>query len=150
MLDCGAIMFIGEYSHTIDQKGRIAIPVKMRAKLSDGAVVTRGLDTCLFVYPKNEWEKLAEKLSSLPLTDVKARAFARLMLAGAMDVEFDKQGRILLPGYLRQFAFLKTKAVVAGLYTRLEIWDEEKWVAYKKESEKETDAINEHLAQLGI
>lgn len=143
-------MFIGEYSHTIDPKGRIAIPVKMRAKLSDGAVVTRGLDTCLFVYPKNEWEKLAEKLSSLPLTDIKARAFARLMLAGAMDVEFDKQGRILLPGYLRQFAALKTKAIVAGLYNRLEIWDETKWNDYKKSSESETDTINEHLAQLGI
>lgn len=143
-------MFIGEYSHTIDPKGRMAIPVKMRAKLADGAVVTRGLDTCLFVYPKTEWEKLAEKLSSLPLTDVKARAFARLMLAGAMEVEFDKQGRVLLPSYLRQYASLKSKAVIAGLYTRLEIWDENKWDSYKKTSENETETINEHLSQLGI
>lgn len=143
-------MFIGEYSHTIDQKGRIAIPVKMRAKLADGAVVTRGLDSCLFVYPKNEWEKLAQKLSTLPITDPKARAFSRLMLAGAMDLEFDKQGRVLLPGYLRSYADVKSKAIVAGLYNRIEIWNEAKWNEYKNNSEKETDSISEHLAQLGI
>lgn len=143
-------MFIGEYSHSIDAKGRMAIPVKMRAKLSDGAVVTRGLDNCLFVYPKNEWEKLAEKLASLPISDTKARAFSRLMLAGAMELEFDKQGRVLLPSYLREFASLKGDAIVAGLYNRIEIWNEASWKEYKTKTENLTDDVTEHLSQLGI
>ncbi|OGD65814.1 cell division/cell wall cluster transcriptional repressor MraZ [Candidatus Berkelbacteria bacterium RIFCSPHIGHO2_12_FULL_36_9] len=143
-------MFIGEYSHSIDPKGRLAIPVKMRAKLDEGAVVTKGLDNCLFVYPREEWQKLAEKLSTLPLTDSKSRAFSRLMLAGAMEVEFDKQGRILLPGYLREFASLKFEAVVAGLYNRIEIWNAEAWKSFKAQSEQNTEEITEHLSQLGI
>lgn len=143
-------MFIGEYQHSIDVKGRMAIPVKMRAKLADGAVVTKGLDNCLFVYAKNEWEKLAEKLATTPLSDAKARAFARLMLAGAMELEFDKQGRVLLPGYLREFASLKNQAIVAGLYNRIEIWNEAVWKEYKNQTEKQTDSITEHLSQLGI
>lgn len=143
-------MFIGEYSHTIDEKGRLAIPAKMRAKLIDGAVVTRGIDTCLFVYTKEEWEKLAQKLAALPLTDSRARAFVRLMLAGAMDVEFDKQGRILLPNYLRAYANLKKQAVVTGLYNRLEIWDESAWKEFKTKTEQDTEDINNHLVNLGI
>lgn len=143
-------MFIGEYQHTIDLKGRMAVPVKMRAKLSDGAVVTKGLDACLFIYPKNEWEKLAEKLSNLPISDTKARAFSRMMLAGAMEVEFDKQGRVLLPGYLRTYANLKSKAIVAGLYNRIEIWNEKSWGEYKESSEANTEEISEHLSGLGI
>jgi MraZ protein len=143
-------MFIGEYSHTIDEKGRLAIPAKMRAKLMDGAVVTRGIDTCLFVYTKEEWEKLAQKLAALPLTDSRARAFVRLMLAGAMDVEFDKQGRILLPNYLRAYANLKKQAVVTGLYNRLEIWDETAWKEFKAKTEQDTEDINNHLVNLGI
>ncbi|EKD56131.1 MAG: hypothetical protein ACD_58C00292G0001 [uncultured bacterium] len=143
-------MFIGEYNHTIDEKGRLALPAKMRGQLLDGAVVTRGLDGCLFVYTKSEWEKLAEKLANLPLTDANSRAFARLMLAGAMDVEFDKQGRILLPAYLREFANLKSKTIVAGLYSRIEIWNEETWKTYKEGTEKNTDEITKNLAELGI
>lgn len=143
-------MFIGEYAHTIDEKGRMAIPAKMRGKLLDGAVVTRGLDNCLFVYTKEEWQKLAEKLATLPLTNANSRAFSRLMLAGAMDVEFDKQGRILLPAYLRDFANLKNKAVVAGLYSRIEIWNESAWKEYKSKTEENTDEITEQLSELGI
>ncbi len=143
-------MFIGEYSHTIDEKGRLAIPAKMRAKLMDGAVVTRGIDNCLFVYTKEEWEKLAQKLAALPLTDSRARAFVRLMLAGAMDVEFDKQGRILLPNYLRVYASLKKQAVVTGLYNRLEIWNELAWKEFKEKTEQDTEDINNHLVDLGI
>lgn len=143
-------MFIGEYQHTIDEKGRMAIPAKMRGKLLDGAVVTRGLDNCLFVYTKEEWQKLADKLAALPLTSANSRAFSRLMLAGAMDVEFDKQGRILLPAYLRDFASLKNKAVVAGLYNRIEIWNESAWKAYKEGTEKNTEEITKNLAELGI
>lgn len=143
-------MFIGEYSHTIDQKGRMAVPIKMRAKLSDGAVVTRGIDACLFIYPKTDWEKLAEKLSNLPLTDVRARSFVRLMLSGAMDVEFDKQGRVLLPFYLRQYANLKKQTVIVGLYNRLEVWDEKAWQEFKTSAEKNSSDIAEHLSSLGV
>ncbi|HAU66332.1 TPA: cell division/cell wall cluster transcriptional repressor MraZ, partial [Candidatus Uhrbacteria bacterium] len=120
-------MFIGEYKHSIDEKGRLAIPSKFRNDLATGAVVTRGLDTSLFLFPKEEWGKLAQKLASLPLGQSNSRAFARLMLAGAMDVELDKQGRVVVPEYLRQYANLQKSAIIAGLYNRLEIWDEEKW-----------------------
>src|SRR3989338_7407735 len=94
-------MFIGEYSHSIDQKGRMAIPVKFRHDLKNGAVVTRGLDNCLFIYTKSEWAKEAKKYATLPIAQANSRAFSRLMLAGAMDVEMDAQGRIILPEYLR-------------------------------------------------
>lgn len=143
-------MFIGEYSHTIDQKGRMAVPSKMRGQLGSGAVVTRGIDACLWVFPKKEWQALAEKLASLPLTDANSRAFSRLMLAGAMEVEFDSQGRALLPAYLRDYAGLSKTAVVAGLYNRLEIWDAAKWQAYKAKTEKATDQITSALSDLGI
>lgn len=143
-------MFIGEYSHTIDQKGRMAVPSKMRGQLGSGAVVTRGIDSCLWVFPKKEWQALAGKIAQLPLTDANSRAFSRLMLAGAMEVEFDSQGRVLLPGYLREYAKLSKNAVVAGLYSRLEIWDETKWQTYKTKTEKATEEITAALSELGI
>ena len=143
-------MFIGEYKHNLDAKGRLAIPAKFRASLKAGAVVTRGLDNCLFLYSKKEWEELAKKLASLPISKANTRAFARLMLAGAMDVDFDNQGRIMLPEYLRKFAHLKKKVVVAGLYDRLEIWDEINWNKYKMGTEKKSSAIAEALGELGV
>lgn len=143
-------MFIGEYQHNLDDKGRLAIPAKVRSLLKEGAVVTRGLDNCLFLYPKKEWEKLAKKLAELPISQPSARAFARLMLAGAMDVDFDNQGRITLPEYLRKFAGLKRKSIIAGLYDRLEIWDESLWNKYKQGNEKKTNKIAEGLGALGV
>lgn len=143
-------MLIGEFSHSLDDKGRLAIPAKFRQDLKSGAVITRGLDTCLFVYTKKEWTKLAEKLAGLPLAQANSRAFARLMLAGAMDVEFDKQGRALVPEYLRKFAGLGKNVVIAGVYSRLEIWDETKWSAYKQQTEQESGAIAERMAELGV
>lgn len=143
-------MFIGEYSHNLDDKGRLAVPSKFRGDLITGAVVTRGLDDCLFLYTKEEWEKLAEKLASLPISQKNTRAFARLMLAGAMDVELDKQGRVVLPDYLREYASLDKKVVVTGLYSRLEIWDEDKWKEYKKDTEKDSGDIAEALGELGV
>jgi len=143
-------MFIGEYQYTIDQKGRLQIPAKFRMELKKGAVVTRGLDNCLFLYAIDEWEKLAQKLSKLPISQKNTRAFSRLMLAGAMDVEMDKQGRVVLPDYLRKFAGLKKKVIVAGLYSRLEIWDVQKWEMYKKGTEKESEDIAEKLGELGV
>ena len=143
-------MFIGEYSHNLDDKGRLAIPAKFRNQVKKGAVVTRGLDNCLFLYTKDEWEKLAQKLATLPISQSNSRAFSRLMLAGAMDVEVDKQGRIILPEYLRRFAGLKKEVVLAGLYSRIEIWDSEQWNVYKGQTEKESGNIAERMAELGI
>jgi MraZ protein len=143
-------MFIGEFQHLIDDKGRLAVPSKFRAGLGKGAVVTRGLDSCLFVFPMDEWKKLAEKLSSLPFSQANSRAFARLMLAGAMDVELDGQGRVVLPEYLRKYAKLGKDAVVAGLYSRLEIWDRKRWESYKSRTEKDSNDIAEKMGELGI
>lgn len=143
-------MFIGEYNHTVDVKGRLAIPVKFRDSFPEGAVITKGLDDCLFVYQRAEWEKLAEKLARLPLSQANTRAFSRLMLAGAMDMEIDKQGRVILPEYLRKYASLNKKVIIAGLYSRLEIWDEEKWKVYKSGTEKSSGQIAEALGELGV
>ena len=143
-------MFIGEYKHTIDEKGRLAVPVKFRAQLSGGAVVTRGLDNCLFLYTEEEWKNLAERLAKLPIGKANSRAFARLMLAGAMDVSLDKQGRIILPDYLRKYAAVGKNVVVAGLYNRLEIWDEAKWEEYKSGTESSSGDIAEQLGELGV
>jgi len=143
-------MFIGEYNHNLDNKGRLAVPVKFRDDLKKGAVVTKGLDGCLFLYTMSEWKILAEKLSKLPISQSNTRAFARLMLAGAMDVQIDKQGRIVLPDYLRKYATLKKKVIINGLYNRLEIWDENNWEKYKKITEKESGDIAEKLGELGV
>jgi MraZ protein len=143
-------VFIGEYSHNLDDKGRLAVPKKFRADLSRGAVITRGLDSCLFLYTKKEWEKLATKLSALPFAQANTRAFARLMLAGAMDAELDAQGRVIVPEYLRTYAGIQKSIVVAGLYNRLELWDEAKWNEYKKKTESESSQIAEQMANLGV
>lgn len=141
-------MFIGEFRHTLDDKGRLAIPVKFRASLAEGAVVTRGLDRSLFLYPKTEWEKLAQKLAALPLGQSDTRAFARLMLAGAMDVEVDKSGRVTVPEYLRTYAGLAKDVVVTGLYDRLEIWDETAWNEYSTKTEGASNDIAERLGSV--
>ena len=143
-------MFIGEYKHNVDEKGRLAVPVKFRGDLAKGAVVTRGLDNCLFLYTKKEWQKLADKLASLPIAQANARAFARLMLSGAMDVRIDKQGRVVLPEYLRKYGKVKKKVVVAGLYNRLEIWDENTWETYRAKTEKDSSSIAEKLGDMEI
>lgn len=143
-------MFIGEFSHNLDAKGRMAVPAKFRSKLGAGAIITRGLDHCLFVFTNTEWETLAQKLISLPLTQANSRAFVRLMLSGAADVQIDKQGRILVPDYLREYAGLKKQVVVAGLYNRFEIWDADSWKQYKTKTESASDEIAEKLSELGI
>lgn len=143
-------MFIGEYTISMDEKGRIAVPAKFRSSLVHQAVITRGLDQSLFIYPKSEWETIAAKLASLPLSQANSRAFARLMLAGAWDIEIDGQGRVIIPEYLRKFANLTKKVVAAGLYNRIELWDEEAWTNYKANTEKESTAIAEALGELGV
>lgn len=143
-------MLLGEYQHTLDEKGRMALPAKFRKKLEAGAIITRGLDKCLFVFGKKEWEILAQKLIALPLAQANSRAFSRLMLAGAMDVEIDKQGRILVPDYLREYAQLKKEVVVAGLYNRMEIWEKDIWKQYKEKTESQSEEIAEKLGELGV
>ena len=143
-------MFIGEYNHNLDDKGRLAIPAKFRLILKKGAVVTKGLDSCLFLYSKEQFEKIAKKFAALPISQAKARAFSRHMLAGAMDVDFDNQGRVTLPEYLRKFSGLKKGVIIAGLYNHLEIWDEEAWNKYKHAAEENSNSIAEELGDLGI
>ena len=143
-------MFIGECTYSIDDKKRLAIPPKFRQQLKKGGVITRGLDNCLFLYSSAEWEKLATKLSEMPLSRADARGFSRIMLSGAMEVDFDNLGRILVPDYLKDYAGLKKKVVVAGLYNRIEIWDEDVWADYKQKTEKEAGNIAERLNELGV
>ena len=143
-------MFIGEYEHAIDLKGRLALPAKFRSELSGGVIVTRGLDHCLFVFTHREWETLVAKLMNLPLAQANSRAFVRLMLAGATECGLDGQGRILIPEYLRKYAGLAKAAVVAGLVQRIEIWNKSSWESYKAASEVSSDEIAEKLGELGI
>jgi MraZ protein len=144
------VIFSGEYKHSIDDKSRLALPIKYREIFSRGVVITRGLDNCLFVYPKKDWQGLADKIAKLPLTQADARAFSRLMLAGAIDAKLDKQGRTILPPYLRQYAALKNKVIIAGVYNRLEIWSKGRWGRYKKNAEENSSEIAEKLSNLGI
>jgi len=143
-------MFIGEYTHSVDGKNRLFVPTKFQKDLKQGIVVTRGLDSCLFVFTLKAWEEIATKLKSMPLTNQNSRAFARLMLAGAMEVKLDKQGRMLIPQYLKEFASLSKETVLAGLFDRIEIWNKESWEKYKKQTEKDSNKIAENLTELGI
>ncbi len=143
-------MFIGEYQHNIDPKKRLALPSKFRKELGTKVVVTRGLDKCLFVYPIKTWKELAEKLGTLPMGESSTRSFVRLMLAGAVDSDVDSQGRILLPEYLKEYAGLDRAVTVAGLFNRLEIWDDAKWKEYRNKAEENSDEVAEQLGKLGI
>lgn len=141
-------MFMGEYSHTIDAKGRTIVPSRLREALGDEFVVTKGLDGCLFVYPKEEWKTFEEKLGTLPLTNRDARKFSRFFLAGAASVEVDKQGRILLPSVLREFAALEKEVVFVGVSKRVELWSKERWE--EANSFDNMEEIAEHMEGLGL
>lgn len=143
-------MFIGEYTHNLDSKGRLAVPAKFRKQLGESAIVTRGLDRCLFVFTAASWEEMVKKISALPISQSNSRAFARLMLAGATETAMDSQGRVLIPENLRQYADLKKTAIITGLYSRIEIWDEANWKNYKSKTEAASDEIAEKLGELGI
>ena len=143
-------MFIGEYQHSIDQKGRIAVPVKFRSTLKSGAVLTKGLDGCLFLFPKATWRKISGSISSLPMSKASARSYARLILAGATEMEFDAQGRILIPANLKNYAQLGQRAVIAGLNNRLEIWSKSKWEGTLERIEPNAGKIAEELADMKI
>ena len=143
-------MLIGEYKHTLDPKKRLSLPSKWRKELGKELVVTRALDNCLFVYPLREWEKITEKIGQLPLGQADTRSFNRFFLSGAVEVEVDSVGRILVPDFLKDFATLNTNVVLAGIHNRIEIWDEEKWAEYKRKIELEADALAEKLGEIGV
>ena len=142
------MMFMGEYNHTIDTKGRLIIPSKFREALGDTFVVTKGLDGCLFVYDNEEWSAFEEKLKALPITNKEARQFVRFFLAGAAEVEVDKQGRILVPNILREFAQISKDVVLIGVASRIEIWSKERFDGMA--TYEDMDEIAEHMAQLGL
>ncbi|MCX6724444.1 MAG: division/cell wall cluster transcriptional repressor MraZ [Candidatus Staskawiczbacteria bacterium] len=143
-------MLIGQYEHTIDIKKRLALPAKFRGELGDKVIITKGVENCLVVYTQKEWEVMAGKLGNLPISQTEARSFARIMLAGAMEVVLDKLGRILVPDYLKNYATLKKNVVICGLSNRLEIWDSEKWDSYRKTAEKGVEEIVSKLGNFGI
>ncbi|OEH93956.1 division/cell wall cluster transcriptional repressor MraZ [Bacillus solimangrovi] len=143
-------MFIGEFHHNIDQKGRLTIPVKFRDQLEGAFIVTRGLDQCLFGYPIEEWKVLEQKLKSLPLTKKDARMFTRFFFSGAAEVEIDKQGRINIPAPLREYATLEKECMVIGVSGRFEIWSKDRWHTYMEQSEGSFGDIAENLIDFDI
>ncbi|HBH71461.1 MAG: Protein MraZ [Parcubacteria group bacterium GW2011_GWC1_42_11] len=143
-------MLIGEHTHTLDPKKRLALPVKFRKELGKKVVITHGLDNCLFVYPMKEWQKVAERLASLPMGQADTRGFGRFMLAGAVETDVDSIGRILVPDFLKEFADLKTQVAVVGVSTRVELWDEKVWREYKARIQKGADALAEKLGEIGV
>jgi MraZ protein len=143
-------MFLGEFEHSIDDKGRITIPAKFRGYLAAGLVITRGIDSCLWLYPLDAWERLAEKVSALPLTDPKARDFRRQVFGGATNAEPDRQGRVNLPNYLREYANIDKQAVITGLYDHCEIWDMECWRERQQHSFTQPEERAAQFQSLGI
>ena len=143
-------MFIGEYEHTVDVKGRIIMPSKLRENIGEKFIITKGLDKCLFAYSKSEWANFEEKLKTLPLTNKNARDFVRFFLSGAVECEIDKQGRFLIPANLREHATLDKEIVIIGVGTRLEIWNKELWTSYSNDESISADEIAENMTMLGI
>ncbi len=143
-------MLIGEYEHSLDAKGRLIMPSKLREDMGEKFIVTKGLDGCLFGFSKTEWQNFEEKLKTLPLTNKNARDFVRFFLSGAIECEIDKQGRFLIAGNLREYAELEKDAVIIGVGTRLEIWNKEKWQKYNSDENISADEIAENMTMLGI
>ena len=143
-------LLIGEYEHSIDTKGRLIMPSKLKEDIGEKFVVTKGLDGCLFVYSQAEWKSFEDKLRTFPLTNKDARALVRFFLAGAMECEIDKQGRFLIPANLREFAGLEKEVVVIGVLNKIEIWSKDKWLKYSQEENNSADEIAEKMSNLGI
>ncbi len=143
-------MLIGEYRHTLDAKKRLALPARLRKELGRRVVITHGLDNCLSIYPLTEWAKVSEKLSNLSMGQADTRSFNRFMLAGAVETEVDAMGRVLIPDFLKEYAQLETKVVMTGLATRLEVWEEGRWTAYKASVAKQADALAQKLGEVGV
>ncbi len=143
-------MFMGEYQHTLDEKGRVAIPSRLRNELGEKFVVTRGLDKCLFVYPLAEWSKIEGKLKALPFTKGDARAFTRMFFSGAVEVELDKQGRVLIPQNLRDYAQVEKEVRIIGVSNRVEVWSEAVWGEYIRQAGQAYEQIAETLVDFEI
>lgn len=143
-------MFMGEYHHSIDPKGRLIVPSKFRDGLGQNFVITKGLDNCLFVYPMEEWLVIEKKLKSLPFTKADARAFVRFFFSGANECELDKQGRILLPSTLREYAKFDKDVVIIGVSSRIEIWSKELWENYSESEDMDYEEIAEKLQDIDI
>ena len=141
----------GEYRHTLDDRGRVAVPARFRTRLAEGVTLTRWLDSCVAVFPREAWEELAEKLRGLPLSSADARQFGRFMSSGAVDEELDRQGRVLVPGFLREYGSLQAgEVVVVGSFNHLEIWAPAAWEPYRSKIEEKPETLAEHLQDLGI
>lgn len=143
-------MLIGEYAHSIDAKGRLIMPAKLKDDIGEKFVITKGLDGCLFVYSQKEWSNFEEKLRAFPLTNKDARALIRFFLAGAMECEIDKQGRFLITSNLREFAGLEKEVIIVGVLNKIEIWSKDKWTEYSEKENMEADEIAEKMSNLGI
>jgi MraZ protein len=143
-------MLIGEYQHTLDSKKRLSLPAKFRKEVGRKVVITRGLDQCLFMFPVKTWMAIAEKLGKLPFGQADTRGMSRFLLAGAVETEVDGAGRILVPDYLKEFADLRSKVVLAGVSDRIEIWNEKVWEEYKRRIEKGADQMAQTLGEVGI
>ncbi len=143
-------MLIGEYEHSLDAKGRLIMPAKLREDVGDKFIITKGLDGCLFGFSQKEWDNFEEKLKTLPLTNKNARDFVRFFLSGAIECEIDKQGRFLISSNLREYAELDKEVMITGVGTRIEIWDKDKWKKYNSEENLSADQIAENMANLGM
>ena len=143
-------MLIGEYEHTLDVKGRLIMPAKLREDVGENFIVTKGLDGCLFGFSKSEWTNFEEKLKSLPLTNKNARDFVRFFLSGAIECEIDKQGRFLIASNLREYAAMEKEVIIIGVGTRIEFWDKAKWKEYNNSENISADNIAENMTMLGI
>ena len=143
-------MFLGEYSHTLDAKGRLIIPARLRQGLEEGLVVTRGYDPCLLVYPLHEWQALAEKVALTPLSSRMARSYRRLTFGGAQEATLDKMGRVLLPAFLREYASIGDEAVIVGVSSYIEIWSPSKWQQMVAIDLQNSDAMQAEMARLGV
>lgn len=143
-------MFSGEYQHSVDPKGRLIMPSKFREGLGEKFMITRGLDDCLFVYSMTDWESFETKLKSLPMTDNNARAFVRFFLSGATECELDKQGRILVPQNLRDYAGIEKDVAVVGVSSRVEIWDKDKWQKYISDVNANPNELAKNLTSIGL
>lgn len=143
-------MLIGEYEHSLDAKGRLIMPAKLREDMGEKFIITKGLDGCLFGFSQNEWANFEEKLKSLPLTNRDARNFSRIFLSGAIECELDKQGRFLISGNLREYSSMNKEAIIIGVGTRIEIWNKDKWEAYNSNENISADSIAENMTMLGI
>ncbi len=143
-------MLIGEYSHSLDVKGRLIMPVKLREDMGENFIITTGLDGCLFGFSMSEWQKFEDKLKTLPITNKNARNFVRFFLSGATECELDKQGRFLIPGKLREVASLDRDVTIIGAGTRIEIWNKEKWEEHNSEENLSIAEIEKNMEELGI